>query len=141
MENFGALLNVALAVLSISTLAGLGLVTGRVRGLTQRAESADAEAVSLRARVTDRDAELAEVRTEFATYKSEAEKELLAAKTAAETTVAQLERDLEAIGRVVTNEAHIVALQHALEDHHAAALAGLKEIETKLTQILRGDQP
>jgi chromosome segregation ATPase len=138
VQSFGALLNIALSVLSISTLAGLGLIYGRVKGLDQRAASADAEAEALRKRVADRDEQITELTEDFTAYKAESERTLLAAKVAADTKVAQLERDLEAIGRVVTNEAHIVALQHQIEEHHAVAVTALdriQEIKSTLVEI------
>lgn len=107
MNDFSTILQIALATLSIASLTGVGWTWGRVRGLEQRATSSEAEAVALRARVGDRD-----------------------------QTITTLQADIDALGRVVTGEAHLVALGHQIEEHHEAAEGHWGMVERTLVDML-----
>lgn len=106
MDEFSRLLTVALAIVSIATLAGLGLLRGVV--------------TSLRERLKDSDEELARKERRLAE---------------AEAKVLRLETDLAALGRVVTGEAHWVAIGQKLDDHHSAAETHWAADETLLADI------
>ena len=106
MDDFSRLLTVALGVVSIATLAGLGLLRGVVTGLRERLKDSDEELARKERRLT------------------EAEAEVKALKT-----------DLAALGRIVTGEAHWVAIGQKLDEHHSAAETHWANDETLLADI------
>lgn len=87
--HLSSLLSTGLAVLSISTLAGLGLLRGTVTNLREQLKDARDEIKSLKD-----------------------------GRDEAKTENAVLTADLEALKRVVTGEVHWVTLEHQLEEHH-----------------------
>jgi uncharacterized protein HemX len=89
MGDLGGLLNIALSIVAVATLAGYGFVRGRIKQLEQRAESAEREETALRTRLA-----------------------------AAEANLGTCQADLKALSRVVTNEVHILALKELLETYH-----------------------
>lgn len=96
--DFSGLLNTALTIVAIATLAGLGLLRGTVTNL--REQLADERA----ARAADRQ------------QRADDERESALFKTNAETRIASLESDALALQRVVTGEIHWIALGERLED-------------------------
>lgn len=92
MDDFGKLLTIALALLALATAAGFGLQRGRIGDLRQQLEDSDKE-------MARKDRRLSE----------------------AETEVQQLKTDLTALTRVVTGEAHWVAIGQKLDEHHEQA--------------------
>lgn len=104
--NLSELLNTALTIITIVTAAGVGLSWNQIRNLKERAKSAEEEAVAMRATRADDKAR-----------------------------ISQLESDLAAAGRMLRNDAEIVALAHQIEDHNAAALAHWKAEVAVLTEI------
>lgn len=106
MEDFMRLLTVALAIVSIATLAGLGLLRGVVTGLRENLKDARDE-------IADKDRRL----------------------SAAEATVVRLTNDLDALGRVVTGEAHWVAIGSKLDEHHSEASEHWANGESLLADI------
>jgi chromosomal replication initiation ATPase DnaA len=110
MDHLGSLLTTGLAILSIATLAGLGLTRGLVINL--RESLADA-----RAEIADKDRRASEAQAESDRRLGDAEAEI--AKVKAQNAVQA--NDLIALGRVVTGEAHWVAIGHKLDEHHDEA--------------------
>lgn len=104
--DFGSVLNAALSIVAIATLAGLGLMRGTVTNL--RENLADA-----RAEIADKDRRLTELETKSQTQAT----------------------DLAALGRVVTGEAHWVAIGDKLDEHHGQATTHWAKDETILTEI------
>lgn len=106
MEDLGRLLSIALAVVSIATLAGMGLLVGRVGALRSNLKDSDDELARTVRRLGD-----------------------------SEARVEVLEHALEELGRMVTGEAHLVALEQKLDDHHVAAETHWQADETLLREI------
>lgn len=88
------LLSIGLTVSTVATLAGLGLLRGTVTNLREQLRDERDLAGSLRQRLTEADSRL-EV----------------------------LSNDLNALGRVVTGEAHWIAIGQQLDQHHDEARA------------------
>lgn len=106
MEDLGRLLSIALAVVSIATLAGMGLLVGRVGALRSNLKDSDDELARTVRRLTD-----------------------------SEARVEVLEHALDELGRVITGEAHLVALEGKLDDHHTAAETHWRNDEDLLREI------
>lgn len=104
--QFNDFLSAALGIVSIATLAGLGFLRGAVVNLREQLADSRAENKSLKdSRVEDR------------------------------AEVARLKTDLAALTRVVTGEAHWVAIGDKLDEHHTQAMkhwAVLSEIRDDL---------
>lgn len=113
MEDFTRLLTIALAVVSIATLAGLGLLRGVVTGLRESLKDAREEIADKDRRLTAAEAQM----------------------TAAQAQVGSLRNDLGALGRVVTGEAHWVAIGDKLDLHHTRAEEHWTRDEATLVQI------
>lgn len=103
MDDLGKLLTIGLAILAIATAAGFGLQRGRIGQLQDRLTDSDKEVER-----QDRRREAAE--QELETYKTKANSE-----------IAQLKTDLAALARVVTGEAHWIAIGDKLDIHHKEA--------------------
>lgn len=125
ISHFGTLLSVALGVIALASLAGVGFVGGRVKGLTERADSSDAEAAALRERLKDRDVTIDQLR-----------RELDAEVAKCDTKVAALQSEIGVLSKVVTGEAHLAALQDQLDLHHKTALKELGTVEKTLELML-----
>lgn len=110
--DLGGLLSAALAIVSIATLAGLGLLRGTVTNLREQLRD------EREARASDR------------AQRDDDERENLKFRTEAQTRIAQLEADNAALQRVVTGEVHWVALGTRLEDA-IALLTAIKEYITR----------
>jgi hypothetical protein len=112
MDDLQKLLTIALAVLAIATAAGFGLQRGRIGQQEKRIET-------LQGQLADSDAELERQDRR----RERAEKELEAYKANANAEVGQLKTDLAALARVVTGEAHWIAIGEKLDIHHDQAEA------------------
>jgi hypothetical protein len=106
MDDISRLLTAALAIVSIATLAGLGLLRGVVTNLREQLKDAREE-------IADTDRRLA----------------------AEKARGDQLANDLDALGRVVTGEAHWVAIGQKLDEHHSEALQHWSNDERLLGDI------
>jgi uncharacterized protein HemX len=98
-EDLGRLLNIALAVVSIGALGGVGYVRGRIADLRDQLKDAREEIADKDRRLTAREKEAGEQKA----------------------IAAQLRTDLDALGRVVTGEAHLVAIVDKIDEHHQRA--------------------
>lgn len=107
-QHLGSLLSVGLAIISIATLAGLALM--RTNLVTLRESLADA-----RGEIDDKDRRLKGI---------EADRD-------------RIKTDLAALTRVVTGEAHWVAIGRKLDNHHREAMAHWRTDEDTLMNILR----
>lgn len=101
--DVGSLVSTALSILSIATLAGLGLLRGTVVNLREQLKDARDEIADLERR---RERETTE-RTEQAATDA--------------TQIARLEAGIATLTSTVTGEIHWVALGEQLEQHHSAA--------------------
>lgn len=117
MDNLGTILTVALAILALATAAGFGLQRGRIANLQGRLEDSDKE---LERQDRRREA---------------AEGELEAYKVTSGAKVTQLETDLAALARVVTGEAHWIAIGEKMDDHHNGAVDHWKDERSLLEEI------
>lgn len=106
MEDFSRLLTIALGLVSLATLIGLSLLRGIVVGLRERLKDADEELTRKGRRLDE-----------------------------AEARVLILENDLAALGRVVTGEAHWVAIGAKLDEHHGEATTHWARDEEILEEI------
>ena len=100
-------LNAALAIVSIATLAGLGLLRGTVTNLREQLNDERAHSKALKER---RDEDALKIQT--------------------------LEADFAALQRVVTGEVHWVALGDLLNRHHEQAMEYWDKFESTLEEIL-----
>lgn len=100
------LISVGATIVALTTLAGLGLLRGTVIGLREQLNDERGLTASLRAR-RDEDA----------------------------AKIAQLTTDLAALGRVVTGEAHWIAIGHQLDEHHEHATLHWDAERQLLTEI------
>lgn len=105
--DFNNWLAAALGIVSIATLAGLGFMRGTVINLREQLADARGETKALK-----------ESRDE------------------ANRQIATLKTDLAALTRVVTGEAHWVAIGDKLDEHHHAAMGHWESGEKTLAQIL-----
>lgn len=103
MDDLGKLLTIGLAILALATAAGFGWQKGRIGNLQGRLDDSDKELERETRRRED-------AQTELETY-----------KTTANAEIAQLKTDLAALTRVVTGEAHWVAIGAQLDTHHREA--------------------
>jgi hypothetical protein len=106
MDDLGKLLTIGLAILAIATAAGFGLQRGRISALREQLKDSDDELVRKDRRLT-----------------------------AAEGEVKQLKTDLAALARVVTGEAHWIAIGEKLDLHHGEAEVHWKRDEQLLEEI------
>lgn len=106
MEDLGRLLTVALAIITLATAAGLGLQRAAVTSLRERLKDSDEELARVNRRHDDAIAELEVVKS-----------------------------DLEGLSRVVTGEAHWIAIGDQLEHHHSEAVGHWSRDETILQEI------
>lgn len=106
MDDVMRLITLGLAIVTLATAAGLGLQRGRI--------------TSLREQLTDSRAEVADIDRRLGTEKARGD---------------QLTTDLAALGRVVTGEAHWVAIGEQLDTHHQAATTHWNRDEQILSEI------
>ena len=105
-SDFTAWLTTALGIMSIASLAGVGLLRGAVLQLRERLAEERTSNESLRRQRADDHAE-----------------------------IAQLKADLGALTRVVTGEAHWTAIGEALDEHHDDAKSHWSKEVAVLEQI------
>lgn len=115
MHSLGGLLETALAIISIATLAGLGLMRGDTIRLRENLKDAREE-------ISDKDRRLTEAEAQI-------DKQA--------TQIRGQAHDLEALGRVVTGEAHWIAIGEKLDNHHREAKAHWENDERLLGDISR----
>lgn len=101
-DGLGSFVQAALGIIAIASLAGVALQRANVKGLRERLDDYDKEVAEKDRRLTDAELEIAKLHALNETQK----------------------HDLEALGRVVTGEAHWEAVTSRLE-----------EIEHKLSSI------
>lgn len=106
LTPFGTFVLVLLSVITLATAAGVGFQRGKIAKLNSDLAEADARATRL-------EKALADTRLELATA----------------TT------DLAALGRVVTGEAHWVAIGQQLDHHHDEAMTHWTAEQDTLTRI------
>lgn len=100
------MISVGATIVALTTLAGLGLLRGTVIGLREQLNDERGLSASLRTRREEDGAK-----------------------------IAQLTTDLAALSRVVTGEAHWVAIGQQLDQHHERATEHWQEQRTLLTAI------
>lgn len=103
-----------LAVALVVTTGLLGLQQGTVR--TLRGSNGD-----LRSSVGDLEREREILRETIATERTETT-----------SKIAELQSAVEVLGKTVTGEAHLVALQDMLDHHHTESMTALNEIKAAL---------
>jgi chromosome segregation ATPase len=116
MEHLGWL-NTVLIVLALATAAGFGLQRGDRGNLKEQLEEFRAEVADKDRRLADKDRSLTEKDRLLEDAAAEIERQQRDAEVKAES----LRRDMEALARMVTGEAHLVALEQKLDEHHEAA--------------------
>lgn len=121
LTSVGSFLQVASAVLIITSLVGVGLMRARVIDLKER---------------------LGECRDEIADQDREITK-LKAARTEDQAEIAKQANDIDALRRIVTGEEHWVELTRKLDTHHDEAKshwAAFEELLGRILQTLRRPQ-
>lgn len=113
MGDLGGTLSTALALVSVATLAGLGLMRGSLTSLRETV-------ADLRGEVADKDRHLADKDQRI---------ELL------DRRCTELQHDLDALGRVVTGEVHWKAIATVLDQHHQEAREHWRTDESLLTSL------
>lgn len=120
------LLSTALAVVSIATLAGLGLLRGTVTNLREQLRDAREETSAIRESRAEEQQAASKAQVEanilIAQMKSDYDRQIAELKSDSASKIAQLTADLNALKRVVTGEVHWVALGQTLDAHHAEAM-------------------
>lgn len=119
MGEFGTIIQWAVAAIAI--IAGGAATTLLTVVRTLRESNND-----LRRRVTDLEDDRDDLRVKL---------------TERDDAVAQTRRDMDALAKVITGEAHLVALEQRLEEHHKQAMGGVERILkalAKLADLLRG---
>jgi chromosome segregation ATPase len=111
--DFSSLLSTALSIVAVATLAGLGLLRGTVTTLRENLRDARDEINDKERRLNEALSRLAEAETKIKTQAS----------------------DLDALARVVTGEAHWVALGQRLEEHHDLAVQIYEEMKKIFADI------
>lgn len=122
--ELGGFLSGALGIVSLATLAGLGLLRGTVTNLREQLKDAREE-------IADKDRRHHEETAENTRRVTEAEK-----------TIARQAADIDALNRVVTGEVHWLALGEQLDEHHRQASEHWAQDEALLTEIrdtIRGE--
>lgn len=113
--DVGGILSTALAVLSLGSLAFLGLLRGNLTSLRETVND-------LRGEVSDKERQLAERDTRL---------------KAVEDRATGLQSDLDSLGRVVTGEIHWKAIATVLDQHHQEARDHWR-VEEELLRSLGG---
>lgn len=113
MGDLGSMIQTALSIVAIASLAGLGLMRGTVTNLRENLKDAREEIVDKERRLTEAEAEIVKLNA---------------------LGLAQ-HNDLQALGRVVTGEAHWKAIGKQLDEHHSEAKTHWLADEQKLDQI------
>lgn len=106
MKELGTLLTIGLGILALATAAGFGLQRGTVQRLREQLKDSDDEMVRKDRRLGAAETELVQVRTELA-----------------------------ALARVVTGEAHWIAIGQKLDEHHEQAETHWTRDEQLLAEI------
>lgn len=114
-----------LAVALVVTTGLLGLQQGTVR--TLRGSNGD-----LRSSVGDLEREREILRTTIATERTDNTAQIAAIKSDSATQIAELKSAVEVLGKTVTGEAHLVALQDMLDHHHTESMTALNAIQQAL---------
>lgn len=109
MEGLRELINTALAVFAIASLAAYGFQRGTVKSLREDLNDADRR---------------------YNVIKEEHEED--------KTALSQLQVEFEAIRKVVTGEIHLVAIEQQLDEHHEQTVATLDRIAELLEGLQRG---
>lgn len=114
LGNLGNFLQVALTVLTLASLAGLGLMRGTVTNLRENLKDAREE-------IADKDRRMGEAETEIIQLKAKSNSQA---------------HDLEAVGRLVRGESYWTELGEKLTVHHSEAQAHWTEDERLLRQVI-----
>ena len=114
-DTLGNFLQLALTVLTLTSLAGLGLMRGTVTTLREALTDARGE-------IADKGRRLTETETEITRLK---------AKVNSQT------HDLEAMGRLIRGESYWTELGEKLDSHHSEAKTHWQADERKLDTIAR----
>ena len=125
LHSLGSFLQVALTVLTLASLAGLGLMRGTVTNLRENLNDARAE-------IADKDRRHAEDSADKDERIRDAEAEIIRLKAQVNSQA----HDLEAVGRLVRGESYWDELGEKLDKHHSEAVTHWQHDEDLLTQIL-----
>lgn len=134
--DISGLLSTALAILSVATLAGLGLTRGQITSLREQLADSRAETAAIR---TSRAEEQAEHEKERKDEKHRRELDQAAhdaERHAFEVKIDGLTSDLESLRRVVTGEVHWQTISDLLESHHQEAKAYWTRTEEREEKML-----
>lgn len=113
-DSLGNFVQTALGILTLASLAGLGLMRSKVIDLRETISDIRGELGDKGRQRAGDQAEIARLRTKVITQ----------------------DTDIAAIGRVVTGEAHWVAIGAKLDEHHEEAKIHWRNDEQTLRQIL-----
>jgi chromosome segregation ATPase len=114
--NLGDTFNTALAIVSIATLTGLGLMRGTITNLRENLRDARDEIADKDRRLTETEGDLVRLRAQV---KSQG-------------------HDLEAVGRLIRGESYWTELGEKLDAHHSEAKKHWLADELKLDAINGG---
>lgn len=135
--EISSLLSTSLAILSLATLAGLGLTRGQITSLREQLSDSRAETAAIR---ISRSEELAERNLERAEdIRTRTEDRALRALERAkfETDIATLTSEVTALRRVVTGEVQWSSISEMLEKHHEDSIEHWTKTENGISELIR----
>ena len=109
LGDFGTFATLLLAVIALGAAAGVGFQRGKIGRLEKDLDRANGRADRAEQRVEKLEGDLHQCRS-----------------------------DLDALSRVVTNEAHVTAIGHQLDEHHEEAMKQWRKQDTVLEKVADG---